>query len=66
MSAKLLRNNRRKESLAKLTPREDRCWVFAFCFHVDQGRTDSAADRLAWRDLRAEFPMLRNYSGCRA
>ena len=49
---------------AKLTPHEDRCWVFAFCFYLDAGHGDPAADRLAWRDMCLEFPRLRNYDGC--
>jgi len=51
--------------LATLTPVEDRCWVFAFCYYVDLGVSDVAADLLAWRDLCAEFPRLRGYAGCR-
>jgi hypothetical protein len=51
--------------LATLTPFEDKCWVFAFCYYLDQVKTDLQADKLAWRDLRLEFPRLRQYDGCR-
>jgi len=49
---------------AKLTPWEDHCWVFAFCYYLDEGKTDGQADRLAWRDMLSEFPRLRFYDGC--
>jgi len=49
---------------AKLTPHEDHCWVFAFCFYLGEGCSDLKADRLAWRDMCLEFPRLRNYDGC--
>jgi len=55
------RKNRRR--LATLTPFEDKRWVFAFCFYVDDGYTDVRADRLAWRDMCADFPRLRGYAG---
>jgi hypothetical protein len=51
--------------LAKLTPREDRCWVFAFSYYLDEGRTEARADKLAWRDLRDEFPRLKQYYACK-
>jgi hypothetical protein len=50
--------------LATLTPYEDKCWVFAFCFYLDEGRSDAQADRLAWGELQLEFPRLRRYQGC--
>ncbi len=50
--------------LARLTPYEEKCWVFGFCFYLDEGKSDFQADRLAWRDLQLEFPRLRKYEGC--
>jgi hypothetical protein len=55
------RNQRRR---ARLTSFEDRCWVFAFCYYVDDGFTDLQADKLTWRDMCEEFPRLKNYDGC--
>lgn len=54
-----------RRRLAKLNPYEDRCWVFAFCYHRDVGKQgEREADRRAWRDMRDEFPRLRAYRGC--
>ena len=57
---------RRAKKLANLVFSEDKCWVFYFCYFLDQGKTDLEADRLAWRDIQREFPRLRKYRGCRA
>lgn len=51
---------------AKLTPQEDRAWTKAFQFHIDAGKSDAQADRLAWSDLKKEFPRLRKFSGAKA
>lgn len=48
---------------ARLTPEQNRAWEKAFQFHVESGKSDSSADRLAWRDLVAEFPSLKKFSG---
>lgn len=55
----------RPKRLTTLTPFEDKCWVFAFCSYVDEGRSDLQADHLAWRDMQLDFPRLRQYDGCR-
>lgn len=55
---------RGKGRRARLSSYEDKCWVFAFCYYVDEGYTDLQADRLAWRDMCLEFPRLRTYDGC--
>jgi hypothetical protein len=50
---------------AKLTPWEDHCWVWYFCYYVvDERKSDMEADRLTWRDMLSEFPRLRFYDGC--
>ena len=61
MAGKGRRKERRR---AKLTPWEDHCWVFAFCYYLDEGKTDADADRLTWSDMLSEFPRLRFYDGC--
>ena len=48
---------------AKLTPEQNRVWEKAFQFHVDAGKSDSQADRAAWRDVAAEFPELKKFRG---
>ena len=58
------RRQRKKRQYAKLTRWEDHCWVFAFCYYLDEGKTDAEADHLAWRDMLSEFPRLRFYNGC--
>ena len=55
---------KRRKKLARLSPQEDRSWVIAFCYYVDDGCSDLKADRLAWRDVCDEFPRLRGYDGC--
>jgi hypothetical protein len=58
------RKGRKPKKLATLSPYEDKCWVFAFCYYVDDGHTDLEADHLAWRDVCIEFERLRKYHGC--
>ena len=55
---------RREKQRAKLTLLEDQCWLFAFCYYLDEGKMDAEADRLAWRDMLSEFPRLGFYDGC--
>jgi hypothetical protein len=55
---------KKRKKLARLTPQEDRSWVIAFCYYVDDGYSDLKADGLAWRDVCEEFPRLREYGGC--
>src|SRR5262249_32183193 len=57
---------RQNPKRAKLTPAEDRAWRKAFQFHVDAGKSDAQADRLAWRDVKKEFPRLKKFSGAKA
>lgn len=52
-----------KKRRAHLTPAQNKAWESAFAFHVGEGKSDSQADRLAWRDLVAEFPELKKFSG---
>jgi hypothetical protein len=51
--------------LARMSPYEDKCWVFALCYWLDRGKTDEEAGRLAWRDIQLEFPRLQKYEGCK-
>ncbi len=53
----------KRKRRATFTPREDRCWVFAFRYYLDEGKTDAEADRLAWKEMLSEFPRLRFYDG---
>ena len=55
-----------RRRIAKLTPFEGKCWVFAFFYHKDRGKKgELEADRRTWRDMCKEFPRLLNYDGCR-
>jgi hypothetical protein len=54
----------KKKRRATLTPWEDHCWVFYFCYYLDEGKSDDEADQLTWRDMLSEFPRLRFYDGC--
>jgi hypothetical protein len=51
---------------AQLTSEEKHAWERAFSFHLDAGNSDAVADRLAWRDLKKEFPRLKKFSGAKA
>jgi len=53
-----------QKRIATLNAQENHAWEFAFCFHLDDGKADLQADKLAWRDLRSEFPRLTKYKGC--
>lgn len=52
--------------IATLSDKENHTWEFAFCFHLNDGKTDIQADRLAWRDLVLEFPRLEKFGGCKS
>jgi hypothetical protein len=53
-----------QKQIAKLTSEENHAWEFAFCFYREECKTDSSADKLAWRDLQLEFLRLKDFSGC--
>lgn len=55
---------KRPKKRARLTAREDRAWVIALCYYVDEGYSDLKADKLTWRDMCEEFPRLKQYDGC--
>ena len=55
----------KKRRLAKLTAEEDKAWTTAFVHYKDDGKTDSRADRMAWRDVQEQFPRLKQYDGCK-
>lgn len=56
---------RKKRRLAMLTQEEERAWIFAFGYYLEQNKSELEADELAWRDLQLEFPRLRKYDGCK-
>jgi hypothetical protein len=60
-----MRTGRDNKRIARLTVFEDKCWVFAFSYHLDNKKGSRVADQLAWRDLQREFPRLRRFAGCR-
>ena len=61
----MAQGQRRRGRHARLTLREEHCWLWYFGYYAtDEGRSDSEADRLAWRDMLSEFPRLRFYDGC--
>lgn len=48
---------------ATLTAEEDKAWVNIFEYYINEGKSDTQADKLAWKDLQEQFPRLKNYSG---
>ncbi len=59
------KKGRTKRNLATLNPFEDKCWVFAFNYYLDRGKSQREADKLAWEDLQVQFPRLPKYDGCK-
>ena len=55
---------KKRKKLARLSPQEDRSWVIAFCYYLDDGCSDLKSDKLAWRDVCEEFQRLKKYGGC--
>lgn len=56
----------KRRRIARLSAFEDKCWVFAFCYHKETSKQgDLEADRRTWRDMCKEFPRLRKYDGYR-
>ena len=55
----------KKRTLATLTLAEDRVWTDTFAAYVDEGMTDSKADRETWKEMLEQFPRLRAFDGCR-
>jgi hypothetical protein len=53
------------KQIAELTPQENHSWEFAFTFYLDEGFSQSKADKLTWRDMLLEFPRLKHFAGCR-
>jgi hypothetical protein len=49
--------------LAQFTDAEEKAWLHAFAFYVDQGMTETQADAAAWADLQGQFPRLKAYDG---
>lgn len=50
-----------EQKLITLTPEQDKAWVFAFNYHLEDGHTDDEADALAYDDIVAEWPELRGF-----
>jgi len=64
-AAKHGRANPKRGGKAKLTAAEDAFWTKAFSSYVNSGKSEAAADRLAWKETREQFPRLRAFSGAR-
>jgi hypothetical protein len=54
----------KKRRLARLTPDEDKWWVFLFCYFLDDEFSDAEADARTWIEMCDLFPRLRGYGGC--
>jgi hypothetical protein len=55
-----------KRKLATLTAAENKRWEWLFSWAANNGYTQRAADREAWKGLYEEFPRLRKFDGARA
>lgn len=50
---------KKKPKICKLNAKQDRVWVKAFEFHMNDGKSSAKADKLAFKDLVKEFPSLK-------
>jgi hypothetical protein len=64
-SSGTLNSVKTRKRLAEFTPEENHAWEFAFCFYLENGKTDLQADKLAWLDIVLEFPRLAKFDGCK-
>lgn len=65
-AAELVIFNPKRKGRVQLTGAQQSRWENYFSFYVqDEGKSDSAADRLAWRDLVKDFPELKKYRGAK-
>jgi hypothetical protein len=60
------RGARMRRKLATLTIAENKRWEWLFSWAVNNGYTQRAADKEAWKGLCEEFPRLRKFDGARA
>jgi len=51
------------KKLAVLTAEQNGFWEKNFAYYLNDGLSDSRADKLAWQDLQNEFPGLKKYDG---
>lgn len=50
---------KKKIKICKLTKKQNKIWISAFSFYLDEGKNQSQADKLAFKDLIKEFPKLK-------
>ena len=55
----------RKKRLAILTKDENALWEKLFSDYMNDGKSESSADRLTWRDLQKAVPRLQSFDGCK-
>jgi hypothetical protein len=55
-----------QRNLATLTPAENKRWEQLFSWAVNDGYTQAAADKEAWKGLCEEFPRLQRFDGAKA
>ena len=58
-----MKRKKRRRELAVLTSAENRDWEYFFSWYLNNGSTESQADRNAWKDLQAKYPRLKKYQG---
>lgn len=50
---------KKKLKVCKLNKKQDKVWTNAFEFYLDEGKSETQADKLAFRDLVKEFKKLK-------
>jgi hypothetical protein len=60
-----MERKKRRRKLATLTPAENRDWEYFFSWYLNNGFTESQADRKAWKDLQQKYPRLKKFQGCK-
>ena len=51
----------KKIRIATLTPQEDKAWVDAFNWSMEQHKSAKRADRYAFATVRDQFPRLKKF-----
>ena len=54
-----------RRKLATLTTAENKRWEWLFSWAANNGYTQAAADKEAWKGVCEEFPRLRRYEGAK-
>ena len=52
-----------KKLICKLTPKEDKIWEKGFIYYLDEGKSDSVADKKIFDDMKKDLTRLKKCTG---